>query len=632
MNKCIPALVCGLLLLPVWAGAETIYVVDTRLESDTPTVEAEPTAFAQSLDLDRYAGRFITAEEVLRCAAGANVRSIGGLGGYATVSLRGAAANQCLVLLDGVRLNSSAGGGVDLSKIPLESVQRIEVIRGSDAALFGDAAMGGIVNIVTRDPSDAPSCDAALTLGSYDTRELRGAVSTPLGAGWGLRLDADLREAQNDYPFVNTCGTEHDERDDFDDTRTNNALEDRTVQAKLTGHGGNWRLEALVSDYAADKEIPGIVTFPTPNATQQFDRRLLSTRAQVDLPHELQASVSWGRAGQGDVYDDPDSATSPHSELKTRTDEAGVLLSWESGEQSWGGLTLSPGITWTREHLDDDNVGMRARSRVAPAVRLGYDRRDLRLLATVRRDDDSAFDDRTSWRTGLSWWANDWVELRLNGGTGYRVPSFYELYYCQGFMVGNPGLVPEKSSGVDAGLVVDRGAWGGSFNGFCQRYDDQIVYILQSGFYYRPYNIARTESKGCELYLWAEPLSWLRLSGTWTFNKAVDATGEPNRDGNQVPGQPRNLFNLQVDGSWQVKNYRLGAFVTANHTEGNFVTRANTKKIPDRDVLNLGLSIAGEQGWSVNLEVKNLLDNDVYDLRGFPLEGRSLFATVRWSW
>jgi len=615
----------SIMLLPLALAAQTIYVIAPPIHDDSPEVTGEPSAFAQSIAMDRYGGRFVTTEQVLAQAAGANVRSIGGLGSYASVTMRGASAQQCLVLIDGRRLNSPSGGGVDISRIPVAAVERIDIIRGSDAAMYGEAAMGGIVNIVTKDPGLKPKADLSGTRGSYGVAELRGFLSAPLGKQAGLALMLSGRQARNDYEFENNNGTEYDTSDDFEDRRDNNAFKEGSYLAKFVVHPGEWDLRLCADGTIARKEVPGIITFPTPQAYQDVTLRGYSLSARGPAGG-LDLILDIGRTEQEDTYHDPQAASdiARYSKTATTSHQAQLAVAYRQGM-----LSLEPRLSHLHEAMRDEEGVSRTRSTRSAGMTLSLQPDPFEFQATLRLDDCSVFAPRWTYRTGAGWSLTDWLTLKANAGTGYRVPSFHELYYNHGFIVGNRGLEPEESFSWDIGPVVET-AWGGlSCNYFAQRYTDLIVYVLQSGLYYKPYNLSRSTAEGVELYAWIAPKEWLKLSGNYTFNRALDATGEPNQDGSQIPGQPRNLANLQLDLKTEVKDTMLGLYAAYHYIEGNFITRANTKKLSDRRIVNLGITMAPSKRISVSAEVKNLMDRQVADLRGFPLEGRTYYGTAR---
>ncbi|MCZ7582810.1 MAG: TonB-dependent receptor plug domain-containing protein [Deltaproteobacteria bacterium] len=191
----------------------------------------DPPVFVETIEMDRFAGRFVTTEEALSQAAGVTVRDFGGLGRLSTVSIRGSGADQVVVLVDGIRINPSAGGGVDLSTIPPSQIERIEVIRGGDSAFYGDGAMGGVVNIVTKRPAGEARNDARLTYGSFNTLQTAATRSEGFEK-WGYLVSGSYLHSDGDFLFENNNGTEFNGNDDYIDLRENNETDNRGVLAK----------------------------------------------------------------------------------------------------------------------------------------------------------------------------------------------------------------------------------------------------------------------------------------------------------------------------------------------------------------------------------------------------------------
>lgn len=600
--------------------ADTIYVISNPDKEDADEVAVEPSAFGQSIDTAKLKERYSTTEDVLDRAAGANVRSMGGLGSYSSITMRGAGSNQCLVLLDGQRLNSPAGGGVDLSKLSLSQVERIDIIRGSDSALYGESAMGGIVNIVTKDPSGKPRADAALTYGSYETWDGRASASAPIGDHLGISANISGRKSDSDFTYINNNGTEYDETDDFEDVRRNNAFEEFSGMGKVNAKGDIWKASLSGSGSTSSKQIPGIITNPTPNAWQDFRFNSFNLLGGIKAG-KLDVDLNAGRVWQHDKYNDPDAPL--FADTLSTTYQGNLNAAYPIGP-----VRIKPGISYLYEKMDDNMAGEHNRTTESGVLSAEYSPWQFDLYASLRYDNPSSFTGEWLYRLGAVWNAAGFLKLKANAGTGYRVPGFYELYYNHGYIVGNPELTPEKSFSFDIGPVVEFWKISASLNYFEQRYTDQIVYVLQSGLYYKPYNDSRSKAQGIELSIAFKPVDWCTLSGNYTYNRAVDTSGEPNKDGNQIPGQPRNIANIQVDFDYKIKGVGLGAWASYNYTEGNFVTWANTKKLSDRNIFNLGIKAGPYKHVSLSAEVKNLTNEQVVDLRGFPLEGRTFYATV----
>jgi iron complex outermembrane receptor protein len=588
----------------------------------------DPPAFVEVIPMDRFAGRLISTEEALRQAAGVNVRNFGGLGAYSTVSIRGSSSDQVVVLVDGVRLNEAAGGGVNLGAIPPDQIARIEVYRGGESALFGEGAIGGVVNIITRDGAGAPGAHAGASYGSFDT--LRLTVSnTAGGEQWRAFAGGSLFHTDGDFPFRNDNGTTLDRRDDFWDVRENNAIDSRNLLLR-----GGWSptaqfdMAAHNDLYSAQAGSPGLTTFPSPDAGVKLLRDLSSLSfaltglgvsglsAKATLSHRYEWSRF--RDDRGEQTGVP--ILSTRAEYEPAAQQT-VSYAWGT-HQLW---TLTGG--WDGLRLRAPEFGDPSRDSGAGALsdQVQFFAERLVALAAVRYDYFSDFGGQWSPKAGLS--GKPWEPLTLKGNVGrsFRAPNFTELYFNQGVVTGNPELKPETSMHCDAGLQAAWRPWF-FFEGAWFRNDveDLIEYELISGFRYKPFNVGQARLEGMELSLRAGWPPHIALSGAYTLTYAIDETDDPNRRGNQIPGRPRHVAFGRLEG----RAGPVAPFVEFNYVGGNYVTAANTKLLPERKLWNAGLTISQDASVRLGLEVKNLTDEQVVDVRGFPLPGRAIYTTA----
>jgi outer membrane receptor protein involved in Fe transport len=160
----------------------------------------DPTSSATVVQADKFAGEAKGVAELVATAPGVAVREQGGLGQLATVSIRGASADGVRVLLDGLPLNTGAGGGVDLSRIPRHWISSVEIVRGAEGARWGAGALGGVVNLVTR-PAGGDAWSAEVGGGSWRTYTV-GADAAAGGETWGLVGALSLNGTDGDFPYV----------------------------------------------------------------------------------------------------------------------------------------------------------------------------------------------------------------------------------------------------------------------------------------------------------------------------------------------------------------------------------------------------------------------------------------------
>jgi outer membrane cobalamin receptor len=568
--------------------------------------------------------------EVLARQAGVYVRRLGGPGAASTLSLRGAGANQVVVLLDGLRLEGAQGTGVDLSLLPLEELERIEILRGPASARFGSGAMGGVVNLVTHRARAATRARFALLYGSYDERTVSLRAGRALG-GVNVAFAVESRRYGGGFPFRNDNGTEHDTSDDFDDRRENSWSRGESLLLTLDGRmGAATRWRALFESFAGRRGVPGLITFPSPHATQRDQRQLLGLWLErtlgASLPATVELSTHYRRSRF--AFDDPLGEQTGVPVASRQLDEtAGGRLSLEL--LPWEALHLSLALESEAETLRDPESALRRRTTWASAIsgewRSPGER--LRLTPVLRSDRGPGLETRTSPRLGVAWRVAGPLHLTANAGASFRYPSFSELYLRAGAIEGNPELRPERGRGVDLGVFLDHPAVRLRATLFRNDSEDLIQYILVSGFRYKPFNIGRARSQGVEVELTVRrPAPWL-LQVNYTYNDARDRSGEPNTDGKQIPGRPRHDLSARLErsvGEWT-------PYMEYRWLDGNYLTRANTKWLPARRLVDAGLQRRLGDAWRLGVAVRNLLDNRVVDVRGFPLPPRTICFTVSYD-
>ncbi|MDH3519822.1 MAG: TonB-dependent receptor plug domain-containing protein, partial [Myxococcales bacterium] len=159
-----------------------------------------PSSFSSDIDVADFAGESKSVADLLDQAVGVQVRRFGGAGQQSEVSIRGSNGRQVVILLDGVRINSAQSGSVDLSTIPRDLIERIEVVRGGGSVQSGGAAIGGVVNIVTKQARAQPHTSLALARGSFETRQLSASQTGRLQR-FDLALGYDFFRTQGDWTY-----------------------------------------------------------------------------------------------------------------------------------------------------------------------------------------------------------------------------------------------------------------------------------------------------------------------------------------------------------------------------------------------------------------------------------------------
>ncbi|MEO7994182.1 MAG: TonB-dependent receptor [bacterium] len=613
--------------------AEPITVTDS-LPPEASLLLDDPSASTERIEVDEVRERVRDLADLLEEFAGVRVVSFGGVGRSATVSLRGSSGRQVLVLLDGIPLNA-AGEAVDLSTIPLDQLAAVEVTRGGESALYGGAALGGVINLITATPDQ-----------SEETRTLTGGARLAIGAFKTIEASLTERIVTDDrqrlmqlqtqhtrggFAFLNDNGTVDNPDDDFNDRRSNNESAALSFLYKDTWvilDDASFTLTA--EGFGRNRGEPGVVTFPSEESKSVEQRWLLDGTWRANdwlLPESVTEIKLFGRR-ESSRFDDPEG------------EQTGVPLTTKQRDELLGarfGTSRSTDEDWlwtafgevSRETLADKGQDGRTRNTIAGAVRGEYTvSEDLTAVLALRGDQVSDQDTRFSPKLGLIWIPSDTWTLRANAGNSYRPPSFAELSENRGFVVGNPDLVAEVAQTLDLGVSYkdDTAKWGITL--FRNQTRDLIEYVQIAGFRFKPLNFGRVLAEGAELSgSWDLDEVW-SLDADATLQTVTDQTGGANRDHHQLPGQPRRFGNVTL-------NYDLDpweASLAWNWVGPNSVTFSGTRQLPSRETVDASLTYHWAETASLGLQIANLLDDQVADLRGFPLPGRDWTLTYTRHW
>jgi iron complex outermembrane receptor protein len=374
-----------------------------------------------------------TVNEALRWGVGVDLQPRSPA--QADLSIRGSSFEQVLVLVDGVPMSDAQTGHFDLNlTVPLELVERIEVVRGPASSLYGTDAMGGVVNIVTRQGVSEPSATVRAEGGSFGSFAGSLTGTAPLGEAWQLGVSA--------------------ERDESDGHREGVDHENTLLHATVSGPLGSGRLQVAAGWAARDFGADGFyASFPSYEETRA---RLLSAGWRGSVAAADLEVRGFLRSHDDDFVlrrSDPAFYRNLHDARQDGV-EATVRLGGEEG------LTAAVGAQLIRDRLESTNLGDRAEDRRAAHAEAAWLGRGAQLRAGLRVEGRDGFG---TWvAPSMSAAVDVSRRLRLRGAVGrsFRTPTFTERYYTDPSNVGRADLDPESAWSVDAG--VDWAAGGGS--------------------------------------------------------------------------------------------------------------------------------------------------------------------------
>ena len=571
-------------------------------------IGAEEIGLVQGPDLGR----------VLERVPGVTLTRNGGLGSFTGLRVRGADAEQLLVLIDGVRVADVAapGGGHDLGTLMTGGIGKIELLRGSNSVVWGSQAMGGVLAVSSRELNGV---EASAEYGAHDT--LDGQVDAGLlGDGYSVGLSAG--HTRSDGISSAAVGTEPD----------------GLRQWRL---GGRARMELapglsarVVGRYARTRlDIDG---FPAPTYafadTDEFQKaRQISGRAGLDYSGkaiELRAGLALSDTRRR--YYDPAFAAAPNYATFGRSTRADLGGRW----RIHGGFELDFGADteWTRFSSTFD-AARRARQSSAHAL-LGWRGGPLSLAAGLRFDDHSRFGSEWTFGANGSLALGGAWRLRTSYGEGFKAPTLFQLHSDYG----NALLSPERSRSYDLG--IERGDRNAGLHLaltlFRRDSRDLIDFVscfgVTSGICAgRPFgtydNVARARAEGVELELGAQVSERVRAQAAWSWTRATNRTvGGVNR-GNDLARRPRHALTASLDWRSPLRDLTLGADVRL--VGDSFDDAGNRVRLDGHALATLRASLPVSEAIELFGRIENATDTRYETTAGYGTSGRAAFAGAR---
>lgn len=641
---------------------DPIIVVGESVQSER---EAEnPTKFMTVIDTSDSSAGVSTVSEVLDKSVGVQINRYGGLGTFSTVSIRGSNPNQVQVYLDGVPMNRAMTGMTNLEDLPLDNIEFIEVYRGFVPADFGQAGIGGAVNLVTRKNLEE-TYSASVSYGSFETYKFMGLGAGPAGPVNVLGF-IEYTQSAGDYSYRNDNGTPLNDDDDFNDTRKNNEFSSLDFTFNVSNRSRDWKLSAVGTGHYKEQGLPGLQRSQA-EETSLTTRRgtiTLNARNRGLLSNALDVILAADGVWENLIYDDPEGELGTGGAHKTENDmdAMGCRLRavWSNEDES---LVLT-GFTEYRlesymgiEHEPHHYEGNR-QSRRLLAYTFQGEWTGLENKLTVqlqhrqehyenRFHGDPNFDwssaagdnedtyDFSSPSAGVIYRVFDSLHLKGNIGRYYRVPTFYEMFGDSGVALGNTDLEPEEGVNYDLGGLY-RYSGSGFIRSFYLEYayfhseiDDMIIFVQNSQRTIKATNIGGALIWGHEVSMSLKLENKIGISGNYTFQSAVDEGEVTYWRDNELPMRPMHEAYVKLEYG-PVPYARLWTDVT--YMSENYWDRANLYEVEPRRIVNAGMMVEKQTDnilYTFSLEGKNLGDNRVSDVAGYPMPGKSVFATLR---
>ena len=551
--------------------------------------------------LDRATGR--TLAELLAQQPGLQMTS-NGPGKISGVFFRGLEARHTMLLVDGVRIFSATVGTPSLDNLPLEAIERIEIVRGPMAALYGNGAVGGVIQVLTRRGSKGFSANAKLSVGSNGYAQSAG--------GFGLSDGSFDIAAQ-----VQNTGT-------LGISATNakvpfgsyNADRDGWRQNAGTARIGwqlreDWRVELFTLQSQART---GVDDGPGADAQARLATRSTSLALDGQVTPIWKTRLIASQAS--DVYDTLSSASAFATLGAIVTQQR--QFAWQQTVATPLGQVLGL-VDRLEEHVSRPGQPFAVSDRHIDGVALGLDGAAAGHVwqANLRRDRNSQFGGATTGALGWGWaFAPAW-RVGASLGSSYVAPSFNQLYFPN---FGSPTLQPEEGRHAELSLRYTVGAHSLRVAEFGNRYRGFIT----SGPL--PVNLPRATIRGSSVSYEGSWRDWTLAASLDHADPRNDTVGNANY-GLQLPRRAKDIARLAAD--WQGSGFSAGA--TLGAFASRFDDAANKTRLGGYALLDLRADWVLAPGTRLGLKINNLGDKRYETALGYNQPRREVFVTLRWS-
>lgn len=588
-------------------------------------------------DLDQSSGLQLT--DALARQPGISIVRNGPPGGLTRFQIRGAQEELTAVYVDGIKVNdpSTTGGQYGhFGAFPIGALNRVEVLKGSQSALYGGSAVAGVVNISTAPDDKTPlgvTQKAEVKFGSFNTFATNYSYAHKT-ADWTAYFG--LSHAQSDGFSAADENLGNSEDDSFRETRLSFGATWQATDALELGINGFFSTgEAEFDEFGAtpqdgtpgdeigDRDETGLRLFASYDTDGGWTHDIAASSFRIE-----RSQVSPTVAGFGTPF------SSVFQGERKRVE-------YQASSQINSQLQLSLGADYEKERSEDTSIPggvSEITTRGAFAEAVFSPSADVDLIGTLRRDDNSQFGGKTTGRLAFSYRAKSNVNLRGALATGFRPPAASELFASFPSplypFAGNPALNPETSTSAELGFDLDLG--GGSELGFtafrndvdnriaysaCPVTIDFVLFSCDPGTFSSLANTAGTSTfQGIELS-YARPISAMAaLSMAYTYTDAHDAAGAA------IPRVAQHELFLSLD---LTVNDRLDAAVSLTHVANRANDTFPAQAMRDYTVVNTSFSYAVTEKADAYLMIENLFDEQYQTAAGYGTSDRAFYVGFR---
>jgi vitamin B12 transporter len=549
----------------------------------------------------RSAGPGATINDLLARQPGIEITRKGGIGTDSAIFMRGSNNNHALVLVDGMRLGSTTTGYPSWGFIPLEQLDRIEIIRGSCSSLYGSDAIGGVIQIFTKRGDGPPSVFAEVGYGSWNSSQVAAGLSGGAN-GWRYNFQLSHRESESYSAIDNPKNSSYNaDKDGYDMTTSSGGISYSPVK----GHefGASFLYSDGSNKYDSSPKAKDFKQSQTLYGANIYSRNQLTSAwtSTVKIGQSADSSQQYASGVAGSKIE------STQTQLQWQNDIAlpvGMgLLAFERVEQTVGG-----------------NVNYDVKTRDINSFMGGWQGKlgQHRGQVNLRRDENSQFGGKTTGSLAYGYQiARDW---RANAayGTAFKAPTFNDLYWPG---AGNPDLKPENSINREFALHYETEKHHASLTYYLNKVSNLVEWAPNSSGLWFPANVAQARLSG-----WT--LAYQGNVADFRINASLDLQDPENTSQQKILRyRAREIAKFGI--SRDFGSFTVGGEILASGKRYN--DTANTQELQAYEVVNLHASYRVARDWSIFAHANNVFDREYVLVSNYATPGANVFVGVRFS-
>jgi vitamin B12 transporter len=537
----------------------------------------------------------------LRELPGVSLRNNGGPGAVFGMTTRGLNQNRPIVLLDGIEVSNPADGTMlNPGFLFADSVERIEFLKGAQSSLYGASALGGVIQITSRElVEDGTAGDLNLGYGSWNTRlaSLHSAVK-----------EGNL-SASFTVSHVNSDGYSSQDTDNEDDGYKNTSFKGKV--SYQVADSTNVYLLAHYIDTQSEYDATFAPYSFDPSGLTESQQFFAAAGGDVEVSETWLTKVNFGYTKVRNKSTDDSYGAYATKGNRFKADWRNIITlsdTWTviAGIEHEDEENETNSVEWDETSLFVDNS-----AELVPG---------LHWTLGARYDDNSTYGDHDTWRTTFSYQLAD-AAARLHGsyGTSFQAPTFLQTLDP---VYGNPDLGAETGEGWDLGievaLIENRVIWDVTLYGY--DIDNKINFSWATSTYQ---NEEAYKSQGVESSIVWNTSSGLKLKANYTF---AEAEYGDKSTAERVPKHTANLIAL-----WKTMGDKLTLRGSVNYVGKRLDLRSDSGQLPDYATLNAGVRYTLSDSLTASLNLNNLLDKDYQEIRGYNSAGFNLQVGLRYT-